>query len=107
MVFAAREDFGMATVEAQACSCPVIALGAGGSAETVEDGVNGILFAHQTVDDVIQAIRRFETLSWTAEKVRYQTGMYSREIFKDKIRRFIEGKIREKYPHLRPEIQFT
>jgi exopolysaccharide biosynthesis polyprenyl glycosylphosphotransferase len=34
-VFAAREDFGIMPVEAQACGCPVIAFAKGGSLETV------------------------------------------------------------------------
>src|SRR5436190_12206484 len=39
MVVAAREDFGIVSVEARACGCPVIAYGAGGSAEIVQDGI--------------------------------------------------------------------
>src|SRR5262249_10548841 len=35
LVVAAREDFGITAIEARACGCPVIALGEGGSAETI------------------------------------------------------------------------
>lgn len=59
-VFAAEEDFGILPVEAQACGTPVIAYGKGGAAETVIDGVTGILFKEQSVQGVVGAVRAFE-----------------------------------------------
>ena len=63
-VFAGVEDFGIVLVEAQGCGAPVIALGQGGAAEIVhgEDSPrpSGILFPAQTVESVIEAVRRFE-----------------------------------------------
>ena len=91
MIVAAREDFGIMTVEAQACGCPVIAFAAGGSAEIVEDGVNGILFAEQHPDDVVRALRRFELMSWPEEQVRSQVETFSRDTFRTRIREFIEA----------------
>jgi glycosyltransferase involved in cell wall biosynthesis len=90
LVVAARDDFGITSVEAQACGCPVIAFGAGGSVEIVQDGINGILFAEQNVEDIVQAVRRFETNEWTQERVRTQVEKYSRETFQARIRKFIE-----------------
>ena len=64
-VFAAEEDFGIATVEAQAAGCPVIAYGKGGSLETVigpdSSCPTGLWFEEQSVDAVIAAIERFES----------------------------------------------
>jgi glycosyltransferase involved in cell wall biosynthesis len=54
-VYAAREDFGIALVEAQACGTLVIAYGAGGALETVRDirtcmdTGTGIFFKEQTI----------------------------------------------------------
>lgn len=96
LVFAAREDFGMVAVEAQACGCPVIAFGAGGSSETVQDGVNGILFPEQHPNDLIEAVRRFETMGWPAEQVRHRVEIFSREAFQSKVRKFIADCISEK-----------
>jgi glycosyltransferase involved in cell wall biosynthesis len=90
VVFAAREDFGMVAVEAQACGCPVIAYGAGGSSETVQDGVNGILFAEQDPDDLIRGIHQFESQTWPLEQVRFRTETFSRESFKTRIGKFVE-----------------
>ncbi len=68
-VFAAEEDFGITPVEAQACGTPVIALGRGGSLETVKglasdgDARTGVFFAEQSVAAIVDAVRRFEALS--------------------------------------------
>ena len=63
-VFAAKEDFGIVPVEAQACGCPVIALGKGGTAETVRDismqNPTGVWFDEQTPAALLKAIDRVE-----------------------------------------------
>jgi glycosyltransferase involved in cell wall biosynthesis len=63
-VFAAEEDFGITPVEAQACGLPVIAFGRGGSLETVRgsdtEGATGLFFGEQTVESIVEAVRRFE-----------------------------------------------
>src|SRR3970282_1038871 len=66
-IFAAEEDFGIAPLEAQACGTPVIGYAAGALAETVA-GLNdahptGVLFEEQTVEAIIEAVRRFEAAS--------------------------------------------
>ncbi|MCA1338149.1 glycosyltransferase [Pseudooceanicola marinus] len=63
-VFAAREDFGIVPVEAQACGTPVIALGHGGTAETVrdlsQDDPTGVWFRDQTIPSLLEAVDRME-----------------------------------------------
>jgi glycosyltransferase involved in cell wall biosynthesis len=65
-VYAAYEDFGIAPVEAQACGTPVIAYGAGGTLETVQDfraygnEATGVLFPAQTEAALLEAIATFE-----------------------------------------------
>jgi glycosyltransferase involved in cell wall biosynthesis len=93
VVLAAREDFGMVAVEAQSCGCPVIAFAGGGLAEAVRDGISGVLFAEQHVDDIVHAVRRFEGMTWTLERVRQQVEVFSREKFQDGIRKFINERI--------------
>jgi glycosyltransferase involved in cell wall biosynthesis len=63
-LFAAREDFGIVPVEAQATGTPVIGFGQGGTGETIR-GLDaprptGVLFGEQTADAVVDAIRVFE-----------------------------------------------
>ena len=63
-VFAADEDFGIAPLEAQACGTPVIALARGGVLETIRGldapAPTGVLFADQTAEAIVDAIRVFE-----------------------------------------------
>jgi len=80
----------MIPVEAQACGCPVIAYRSGGSLETVQDGLSGIFFAEQNADHLICAIRKFETLLWSDDRVRHQVEMFSREAFKTRIRKILD-----------------
>ena len=64
-VFAAEEDFGIAPLEAQSRGTPVIALGRGGSSETIrgldDPSPTGVLFDEQTASSIAQAVRTFET----------------------------------------------
>jgi glycosyltransferase involved in cell wall biosynthesis len=53
-----KEDFGITAVEANAAGKPVVAFGAGGVLETIEEGVTGSFFASHNPDDVLDAIRR-------------------------------------------------
>ena len=63
-LFAGREDFGIAPLEAQAAGTPVIALDAGGTGETIRglehERPTGVLFAQQTAPDVVRAVDTFE-----------------------------------------------
>lgn len=59
-IFAAKEDFGIMCVEAQACGTPVLVLKNGGYLETVQDGVSGYFFEQQTTESIVQAVARFE-----------------------------------------------
>jgi glycosyltransferase involved in cell wall biosynthesis len=93
MVVAAREDFGIVAAEAQSCGCPVIAFGAGGSPEIIQDGINGLLFAEQHADDIVRAVLRLESMAWPVEQVRQKVEMFSRENFKTQIRKFVEQQL--------------
>ena len=62
-VCAAKEDFGIAIVEAQAAGCPVITYGSGGALETVLPGVTGLLFTQQCATSLIEAVRHFEDIA--------------------------------------------
>lgn len=63
-IFAAKEDFGIAPVEAQALGVPVIAFGSAGALETIidieEEAPTGIYFYEQTPEAILEAVEYFE-----------------------------------------------
>jgi glycosyltransferase involved in cell wall biosynthesis len=87
-----EEDFGIATLEAQACGTPVIALGRGGSLETVIPGETGLLFADATVEGLRAALDKFESFTCNKAALRSNAMGYSREAFKGKISAYIREK---------------
>ena len=90
MIVAAREDFGIMTVEAQACGCPVVGFASGGSTDIVTDGINGVFFTEQHPDEIVEALRRFESMHWPESQVRKQVEKFSRDAFRTTIHKFIE-----------------
>lgn len=88
-VFAAEEDFGILPVEAQACGTPVIAFGRGGVAETVNSGETGVLFADQSVESLVDAVRQFEKMSFTPAVIRRQAENFSAEVFRNHFANFV------------------
>ncbi len=96
-VYAAEEDFGITIVEALSCGTPVIAFNKGGAAETVIDGENGIQFKEQTSEAIIDAIKRFETTEnhFDLIKISEGTKKFSRNIFEQKIKEFVNSKAEE------------
>jgi glycosyltransferase involved in cell wall biosynthesis len=64
LVFAAKEDFGIVPLEAQAAGCPVIAYGRGGTLETVvgwpETNPTGVFFDTQTPGAIEAAVELFQ-----------------------------------------------
>jgi glycosyltransferase involved in cell wall biosynthesis len=53
-----EEPFGMVPLEAMACGTPVVATGAGGSAEFLVDGRNALLFRRRDPDQLAAAVTR-------------------------------------------------
>ena len=97
-VFAADEDFGMVPIEAESCGTPVIAYGHGGSLETVCEGKTGLFFKEQTVEAVVEAVRRFESLGpqpFSPQDCRQWAEGFSEERFKEEIKTFVEQKFME------------
>lgn len=90
LVFPGLEDFGMAPVEVMACGRPVIAFGAGGALETIVDGVTGVLARDQTVDSFVQAILRFERLSFDSARIVEHARTFSYTRFEEQIRQAVD-----------------
>jgi glycosyltransferase involved in cell wall biosynthesis len=102
-VYAAEEDFGIVTVEAQACGTPVIAFGRGGSMETVQDNRTGVFFKEQTVESLQDAVLRFEKICDTFDPnvIRRNAEQFGEERFRSEFKEFIE---RAAEQHVRQKI---
>jgi glycosyltransferase involved in cell wall biosynthesis len=94
-IFAAEEDFGIVVLEAQAAGTPVIALGKGGALETVIPQRTGIFFDEQTVASLLDAIQKFEKMSFDPEVVREHAQQFNRLRFQREFKQFVEKKLEE------------
>lgn len=92
LLFAADEDFGMIPLEAEACGRPVIAYGAGGSLETVREGVTGAYFSEQTASSAAEAIARWEQQGepgFVPQAAREWAASFATPLFLERYRNFV------------------
>jgi glycosyltransferase involved in cell wall biosynthesis len=90
LIFPTLEDFGLTLVEAQSCGKPVIAYGQGGALETVLEGRTGIFFKEQTVESLINAVNRFEKMSFDFRNIREHALSFDQDSFIDNFKRAVE-----------------
>ncbi len=97
LIFCAlEEDFGIVPVEAMARGVPVIALKQGGVRETVIDGKTGVFFDKPDINSLITAIKQFNNLTIKQSACISQAKKFSKAIFKEKMKKFVEEKWQEK-----------
>lgn len=94
-VYAADEDFGIAVAEAQASGVPVIAYRDSGVSEIVKENVSGVLFEQQTADALIQAVRTFETKTFSPDACRAQVLDMSSKVFARKMAVLVDRLVKE------------
>jgi glycosyltransferase involved in cell wall biosynthesis len=97
LLFPGIEDLGLVPIEANAAGCPVIAYRKGGVLDTVKENVTGIFFDEQTPASLIKALDAFEEKEKDfagREQYTEQVRPFSREAFKERIRRIIGERTR-------------
>lgn len=94
-LFTGEEDFGITPLEAMASGRPVIAYRKGGALETVIEDKTGVFFDNQTCNDLIDAVNKFENMSFDKQEIRRHAKNFDEAIFKEKIYKFVKEKYRE------------
>ena len=92
-IFPPEEDFGITPVEAQAAGAPVIAYAKGGQAETVIHEQTGYLFPYQTVESLVQSVKRLEASvgQFEAGALRQNAERFSSTQFCSTFQAFVEA----------------
>jgi glycosyltransferase involved in cell wall biosynthesis len=98
-IFAANEDFGIVPVEAMSAGTPVIAFGKGGATETIVSNKTGVFFEEQSTASLTDAVERFEQLKILPSSCIKQAENFSREHFKNNIKKFVTKVIGERNEH--------
>lgn len=93
LVFPSEENFGIVSVEAQACGTPVLSVRGGGVVETIVEGVTGMFFDQATPAGINDTVERFELRrgEFSAERLRVNAERFSLEVFKDKVARLLDA----------------
>lgn len=92
-IFAAFEDFGITPVEAMASGTPVIAYGAGGALDYVDEATSGVFFQEQTVSSLTHALNKFRADSFNHQTVSKHAAKFSPQVFQEKITKLIEKEL--------------
>lgn len=88
-LFPNEEDFGISAVEAIAAGVPVIAYKKGGALDIVQDGETGVFFEKQTVESLIEAIKKAELIDFRASTLHRKSKRFARSLFQTKIQKIV------------------
>ena len=89
-VFCNVEDFGITPVEAIASGAPVIALRAGGVAETMIEHITAEFFDEPNEIQLREALGRAESHSWDVARMHRRASQFSYEKFRSSLQRAVE-----------------
>lgn len=88
-VFPSDEDFGIVAAEALAAGAPVIGYSAAGTRDIVQDGVSGVMFSRQTVEDVAAAIEKSQKMTFLPSTLARKAKRFERQMFIAKLQRIV------------------
>lgn len=88
-IYPAEEDFGIVSVEALAAGAPVIGLARGGTTDIVTSPDVGVLFEHQTVDDIVAAVRQADQTTFFPSKLNRTARRFDKSLFLTKLQKVV------------------
>jgi len=91
-IFPPEEDFGIVPVQALAGGTPVVAYKKGGALDIV-DKESGVLFDEQTVDSVVDAIKKLENGTYLPGTLRRKAKRFDKSLFISKMRKIAQDSI--------------
>lgn len=92
-IFPQEEDFGIVAIEAIAAGKPIIAFRGGDIVEHITENQEGIFFNEQTPDCLIETLKKFRAEEYDPQKIREKALPFDREIFKSKIKNYVENSL--------------
>lgn len=96
-IFPGKDDFGITAIEAMAAGKPVLAYRAGGTTETIIEGVTGEFFDEPNPELLSDGIRRLCTneKNYDYLTIRKHSEKFSRPRFEKEIKEFIESVVKK------------
>jgi glycosyltransferase involved in cell wall biosynthesis len=83
LIAASYEDYGLTPIEAGVWGRPSVVLRWGGFLDTVVEGITGMYFDQPTAASIAEALDRFETTAFDADKIRLHVEQFTEERFAD------------------------
>lgn len=84
------EDFGIVPVEAMGVGTPVIAYKSGGLKETVIDGKTGVFFGELSVESIVGAIKKFDTIKISSADCIKRAEQFEKKHFEKKVKDILQ-----------------
>jgi len=92
LVMPGEEDFGINSLESQACGVPIIAFDRGGAKETVIHKETGVLYGEPGATGLSDALDKFKDMTFNKTTIRANALRFSRDTFKTKISSYFQQK---------------
>jgi hypothetical protein len=61
----------------------------------MEEGKTGLFFENQTVEDIVDTVKRFKVSDYDPNFIREKSKKFDKKLFKDRIKNYVEERYRE------------